>query len=103
MENVSWEGTPCLSFRKRLRNLSFARPNSAISDWGSVWGNGGIGNCNTTLTVAEHTCPISCSCSRQTIMQTFPDALSVVATLQPPALRQHRLEKMPERQRPCPS
>src|SRR5262245_41522343 len=32
VENVSCEGMPCLSLRKRLRNLSFARPNAAISE-----------------------------------------------------------------------
>jgi hypothetical protein len=32
VENVSCEGTPCLSIKNRLRNLSFARPNSAISE-----------------------------------------------------------------------
>src|SRR5688572_22708957 len=30
VENVSCEGMPCLSFRKCLRNLSFARPKAAI-------------------------------------------------------------------------
>src|SRR5215470_7948857 len=32
VENVSCEGMPCLSLRKRFRNLSFAQPNSAISE-----------------------------------------------------------------------
>src|SRR5262249_52395897 len=32
VENVSCEGMPCFSLRKRLRNLTFARPNGAISE-----------------------------------------------------------------------
>src|SRR5262249_61979809 len=32
VENLSCDGMPCFSFKNRLRNLSFAQPNSAISE-----------------------------------------------------------------------